>query len=118
MLITLDLNNNDAEALLRHCKQHQPSQGDFRENARLGEALETLAAAIEDAMSLTPESRDSSGTIDPQLLDASVSLFGDEALAIRWLSKPLRTLGNKRPIDVHIEEALDLIRRLEHGLGV
>lgn len=117
MLIELDLNNNDADALLRHCKEHQPSQGDFRENARLGEALEALAAAIEDAMSLTPQSRDSSGTVDPQLLDAAASLFGDEALAIRWLSKPLRTLGNKRPIDIHVAEALDLIQRLEHGLG-
>lgn len=117
MLIELDLNNNDAEALLRHCKEHQPSQGDFRENARLREALETLATAIEDALSLTPKSRDSLGTIDPQLLDAAVSLFGDEALAISWLSKPLRTLGNKRPIDIHVEEALDLIRRLEHGMS-
>ncbi|MGE8462362.1 MAG: antitoxin Xre/MbcA/ParS toxin-binding domain-containing protein [Pseudomonas capeferrum] len=117
MLIELDLNNNDAEALLRHCKQHQPSQGDFRENARLGEALEAVAAAIEDAMNSTLGSHDSLGTIDPQLLNAAVGLLGDEALAICWLSRPLRALGHKRPIDVSIEEALDMIGRLEHGFG-
>lgn len=117
MLIELDLNNNEAETLLRHCAQHQPSQGDFRENARLREALEVLAAAIEDAISSTLGNRDSVGTIDPQLLDAAVVLFGDNTLAIGWLSKPLRALGHKRPIDIDVEEALDLIKRLEHGFA-
>lgn len=68
MLIELDLNHNDAEALLRHCAQHQPSQGDFRENARLGEALEALAAAIEDAMNSTLGGQDSLGTIESPLV--------------------------------------------------
>lgn len=117
MLIELDLNHNGAEALLQHCAEHQPSQGDFRENARLREALEALAAAIEDAMKSTAGSHDSLGTIDPQLLNAAVGLFGDEALAIGWLSKPLRALDHKRPIDIDADEALDLIRRLEHGFG-
>ncbi len=117
MLIELDLNTNDTEALLRHCTDHQPNTADFRENARLAEALETLAVAIEDAMSSTLEGRNPSSTIDPQLLDAAVLLFGDEVLAIGWLSKPLRNLGHKRPIDIDVEEALDLIRRLEHGFA-
>lgn len=51
MLIELDLNINDAEALLRHRIEHQLNSGEFRENARQREALETLAAAINDAMS-------------------------------------------------------------------
>ncbi|MGX1126548.1 hypothetical protein [Pseudomonas sp. HLS-6 TE3448] len=55
MLIELDLNINDAQALLHHCTEHQPNCGDFRENARLREALETLAAAIKEAVS--PEHR-------------------------------------------------------------
>ncbi|MEB3438070.1 hypothetical protein U8291_13705 [Pseudomonas sp. A2] len=117
MLIELDLNTNDAQALLRHCADHQSNTGEFRENARLAEALETLAVAIEDAMSSTPGGRNSLSTIDPQLLNAAVGLFGDESLAIGWLSKPLRTLGQKRPIDIGVEEALDLIRRLEHGFA-
>ncbi len=29
MLIELDLNTNDAEALLRHCSEHRPNCGDF-----------------------------------------------------------------------------------------
>lgn len=51
MLIELDLNTNDAQALLRHYTEHQPNCGDFRENARLRAALETLAAAIDDERS-------------------------------------------------------------------
>lgn len=49
MLIQLDLNSNDRDALLRHCQQFVPSSGDAREDARLADALETLAHALEDA---------------------------------------------------------------------
>jgi hypothetical protein len=116
MLIEIDLNNNDAQALLRHCTEHQPNCGDFRENARLREALETLAAAIDDAMS--PEkSYESSETIDPQLLHAAMVLFSHKESAVDWLSKPLQALGGKRLMDVPIEQALTLIGRLEHGFG-
>ncbi len=44
--VTLELNNNDAEALLRHALQHQPDTGDYRENAHLREALAALADAL------------------------------------------------------------------------
>lgn len=117
MLIQLDMNINDAEALLRHCTKHQPDFEDFRENARLREALETLAAAINDAMSPAQESLDSLEMIDPYLLDAAMALFGDKTSAVDWLSKPLRALGEKRPRDIPLEEALMLIGRLEHGFG-
>ena len=117
MLIEIDLNTNDAQALLRHCTGHQPNSGDFRENARLGEALETVAAAINDAMSPEQKSHESSETIDPQVLDAARALFGDKESAVDWLSKPLRALGEKRLRDVPIEQALTLIGRLEHGFG-
>lgn len=50
MLIEFDLNLNDAETLLRHCTDHQPNSEDFRENARLKEALQTLAEALQNAM--------------------------------------------------------------------
>lgn len=93
MLIELDLNNNAVEA------------------------LEAVAAAIEDAMTSTLGSHDSLGRIDPQLLNAAVGLLGDEALAICWMSRPLRALGHKQPIDVSIEEARDMIGWLEHGFG-
>lgn len=117
MLIELDLNHNDAQALLHHCKEHQPSSDDFRENARLREALETLAEAINDAMSPSEESPESSEAIDPRLLDAAVAIFGDKKSAVDWLSKPLRVLGAKRPRDVHIDDALTLLARIEHGFG-
>lgn len=46
MLIQLDLNRNDRDALLRHCQEFVPESGD----ARLAEALEALIAALEDAI--------------------------------------------------------------------
>lgn len=49
MHIQLDLNHNDRDALLRHCQQFVPSSGDVREDARLAEALEAVAAALEEA---------------------------------------------------------------------
>ncbi|WP_304639661.1 hypothetical protein [Pseudomonas sp.] len=46
-MINLELNINDAEALLRHAKSYKPSSGDFREDCRLCDALSELAEAIE-----------------------------------------------------------------------
>ncbi|MBC3302260.1 DUF2384 domain-containing protein [Pseudomonas sp. SWRI18] len=117
MLVQLDLNVNDADALLRHCTAHEPDTGDFRENARIREALEALAAALEDAMGPNHGSIESPETIDPQLLDAALRLFGDKAKAMSWLCTPLRALGQKSPKDVPIAEALTLIARIEHGFG-
>lgn len=50
MLIELELNKNDAEALLRHYGDFLPGSGDFREDARLSDALQTLASAIQEAL--------------------------------------------------------------------
>ena len=117
MLIEFDLNHNDAQALLRHCTEHKPNSEDFRENARLREALETLAEAINNAMSPSKDGPESSETIDPRLLDAAMAIFGDKKSAVDWLSKPLRALGAKRPRDAHIDDALTLLARIEHGFG-
>lgn len=117
MLIEFELNHNDAQALLHHCTEHQPSSDDFRENARLREALETLAEAINDAMSPKEDRPESSEAIDPRLLDAAMAIFGDKKSAVDWLSKPLRALGAKRPRDVHIDDALTLLARIEHGFS-
>lgn len=46
MHIQFDLNQNDRDALLRHCKEFLPYSGDAREDARLADALETLALAL------------------------------------------------------------------------
>jgi putative toxin-antitoxin system antitoxin component (TIGR02293 family) len=54
---------------------------------------------------------------DPRLLDAAIQLFGNKGPAVTWLYQPVRALGYKRPVDVDIEEALDLIGRLEQGVG-
>ncbi|MBV4540084.1 antitoxin Xre/MbcA/ParS toxin-binding domain-containing protein [Pseudomonas vlassakiae] len=117
MLIVLDLNVNDAEALLRHCKEHQPNSDDFREDARVREALETLETALDNAMRSSPGNGESKEAIAPRLLEAAAELFGDEALAINWLSLPLRILGQKRPVDLPVQDAIALIRRLENGYG-
>lgn len=117
MLIELDLNHNDAQALLHHCTEHQPNSEDFRDDARLREDLEILATPINDAMSPRKEYPESSETIDPEVLDAAMALFGDKKSAVDWLSKPMRALGEKRPRDVSIEHTLTLIARIEHGFG-
>jgi hypothetical protein len=46
-MIEMDLNTNDAEALLRHCQGFRPLSGDGREDRRLSEALEALQEALE-----------------------------------------------------------------------
>ncbi|MFJ4051541.1 antitoxin Xre/MbcA/ParS toxin-binding domain-containing protein, partial [Pseudomonas hunanensis] len=43
--------------------------------------------------------------------------FGDQNLAIDWLSRPLRVLGQKRPIDLPFQDAIELIKRMENGYG-
>jgi hypothetical protein len=45
-MIELDLNTNDAEALLRHCESYVPTNDDPREKRRLQAALETLREAL------------------------------------------------------------------------
>ena len=49
MMIDFDLNQNDAEALLRHCQSFVPATGDSREDRRLQDALEALKEALEAA---------------------------------------------------------------------
>ncbi|WP_397452067.1 antitoxin Xre/MbcA/ParS toxin-binding domain-containing protein [Pseudomonas sp. NA-150] len=55
--------------------------------------------------------------IDQDLLKAAMGLFaGDEQSALRWLQKPERALGGKKPIDVEISEVLRLIGQIEYGV--
>jgi hypothetical protein len=53
-MISLDLNINDAQALLNHCKHFVPASGDARENRRLQHALEALAEALKDQLEGLP----------------------------------------------------------------
>lgn len=57
-VITLDLSRNYAEALLYHAKTFQPSSDDQREDMRLADALEDLAAAIEQHFAEQPTPSD------------------------------------------------------------
>jgi len=116
MLIELELNTNDAESLLQHCTSYRPSSGDCAGDCRLSDAMGALAFAIRDAMN-EKQLSGAMETIDTRLLEAAISLFGDRALAIDWLSKPMRAFGGQRSLDVDIEEVLELIGRLEHGFG-
>ncbi len=45
-MIVLELNTNDSEALLNHCRTYVPISGDVREDSRLTDALEELADAV------------------------------------------------------------------------
>jgi hypothetical protein len=44
--LDLDLPTAEAEALLRHVREHMPATGDFRQDAHLREAFEALATAL------------------------------------------------------------------------
>ena len=50
MLVELDLNMNDFEALLRHARDFKPALEDVRENRRLRDALDELVTALEKAV--------------------------------------------------------------------
>ena len=54
IVITLDLNRNYAEALLHHSKTFKPASNDPREDMRLADALEELAAAIKQHFAEQP----------------------------------------------------------------
>ncbi|CAM3462022.1 hypothetical protein PSPL106493_24715 [Pseudomonas plecoglossicida] len=49
MHVECDLNQNDLEALLRHCESFKPASGDVREDHRLADALEALLEALKAA---------------------------------------------------------------------
>ena len=57
-----------------------------------------------------------------EVVSAAVDLFeGDQHAANQWLIKPVKGLGNRRPVDMlgttaETEAVLDLIGRLEHGV--
>ncbi len=57
-----------------------------------------------------------------EISSAAIELFeGDEDKARSWLNKPVKGLGNKRPVDMAItsaetEATIDLIGRLEYGV--
>ncbi|WP_147468041.1 MULTISPECIES: hypothetical protein [Pseudomonas syringae group] len=79
----IDLNKNDCELLLRHCKDDQPSSGDFREDARLADALEALTFAIKASMSAKHLSDQTVGAIDRRLLEAAIGICGNKAIALK-----------------------------------
>lgn len=64
------------------------------------------------------------GPIDPSVMAAAIALYeGDEVRAIQWLHKPARSLGGISPIDYldspeHVQEVLDIIGRIEHGVFI
>ena len=51
------------------------------------------------------------------LRDYAIRVFGNESLAQKWLTKPVRELDGKRPMDVDIKAASELLARLEHGFA-
>lgn len=59
---------------------------------------------------------------EPSVMAAAIALCeGDEVRAIQWLKQPARSLGGIRPIDYldspeHVQDVLDVIGRIEHGV--
>ncbi len=53
--VDLDLPTAEAEALLRHVLEYVPATGDFRHDAHLREAFETLATALRQEVSWVPD---------------------------------------------------------------
>ncbi|MEZ8201226.1 antitoxin Xre/MbcA/ParS toxin-binding domain-containing protein [Vibrio splendidus] len=56
-----------------------------------------------------------------EVFQAALALLGSEEAAHSWLKKPVRGLGNKRPIDMistaeNTKVVLNFIGRLEHGV--
>lgn len=50
MRLEVDLSNSDAEALLRHLESFQPASGDYRDDARLREAMQVIQEALREAL--------------------------------------------------------------------
>ena len=61
------------------------------------------------------EATSSTEDIDPVLLVAATGLFGDEATAVRWLTRPNSPLGHKRLVNADHQEILAAIARLSNG---
>lgn len=55
MLVQFDLNQNDLDALLRHCQTFRPATGDGREDARLVDALQALEQALSEVEREPPQ---------------------------------------------------------------
>lgn len=55
--------------------------------------------------------------LNPVLREAAVRVFGEELLAMRWLSTPVLSLGGRRLADVELNEALALLAQLDHGFS-
>ncbi|MBX8603455.1 MbcA/ParS/Xre antitoxin family protein [Pseudomonas cichorii] len=55
--------------------------------------------------------------VETTLREYAIRVFGGESLAMKWLVKPVRELDGKRPIDVDIKTASELLARLEHGFA-
>lgn len=56
--------------------------------------------------------------IDKEVLEAAIALFdGDKNEAINWLNKPVLPLGGIKPIDAPASTVLNLINRLNYGVG-
>ena len=54
-----------------------------------------------------------------KLFEAACRLFeGDGESASIWLKKPQLALGGLSPVKVSLEDALNLIARIEHGVVI
>ncbi|MFJ4155527.1 type II toxin-antitoxin system CcdA family antitoxin [Pseudomonas sp. NPDC089752] len=84
----------------------------------LAEAVSQREQEISRTAPQEVEGASSAEDIDPVLLAAATGLLGDEAKAVRWLTRPNSALGHKRLVDADHQKVLDVIARLSHGFCV
>ncbi|MNF13675.1 hypothetical protein D3C80_2156020 [compost metagenome] len=58
-----------------------------------------------------------------EALELALGLFGSELATINWLLTPVLGLGHQKPVDLlktpaGQQQVIELIRRLEYGVGV
>ncbi|MGX1181570.1 putative toxin-antitoxin system antitoxin component (TIGR02293 family) [Pseudomonas sp. IAP-CY TE4608] len=110
--VCLDINVD----LLARAAEMDLSLSDILEQA-LAEAVAPRQNGRLDIDDFHAEMSRSMAGADPALLAAAIGLFGNDALAVKWLTTPARALGGRRPVDADVQEALDVLGRLEHGFG-
>ena len=50
------------------------------------------------------------------LVSAATATFEDRSVALRWLSRPCRTLGGQVPIECPPDQVINILGRIEHGV--
>ncbi|TAM43562.1 MAG: DUF2384 domain-containing protein [Gammaproteobacteria bacterium] len=56
-------------------------------------------------------------SIDPEVAEQTIYVFGDRTKAARWLTGPIKSLGGVRPLQVLAEGKREDVLRVLHQIG-